>query len=243
MDLSDLSLPDTVQQEGDSLPSSGGYLLDTGVYNMMIEAAYLGESSGGAHSLTLRLKQADGDSTHRETIYITSGRAKGQKPYYVRDGKEFPLPGFSLVNDLCILATGQKLAQHTTEEKVIDVWNRDAGAEVPTKVPMIMALVNQPIKAGIVKKRENKRVQQGTAWVDGPEAREFNEIDKFFAPDGRTVTEQLAGAEAAFIAKWQERFPSDFVSDRFKEVAGAAPAASSAAPAAAATPAVDIFSN
>lgn len=242
MDLSNLSLPDSVQDEGDVLPSSGGFLLDTGVYNMIVEAAYLGESTGGAKNVNLRFKQADGDKTHRETIYITSGRAKGQKPYYERDGKQFKLPGFKLFEELCAIAASSKVSALTTEKKVMEIWNREAGKEIPTEVDMLMPLVGQPVKVGIVRKRENKNIKNSTgAWVPGPEAREFNEIDKFFTPAGCTVTEAAAGVDPAFITKWQERFPSDFVSDKFDDsVAAASPAAASAAPS---TPAVDIFNN
>lgn len=237
MSLENLNLPDSVEEEGDVLPGTGSYTLATGIYDMVCKLAYITESSGGATAVNFRFETPDGSQSHRETIYVTSGRAKGQKTYYTtKDGKQRPLPGFTQANELAIVMTGSKLGGLSTEMKKVKLWDYDAQAEVPTDAKVIMDLINKPVKLGIVLKVENKRINAGTQdapnWVDGPEKREFNEIQKAFNTDGLTSTEILAGnAEPAFLARWEERFPSDYVDDRNWNPAIAEKAAESSEPA------------
>lgn len=219
MSLSDLDLPSDVEMEGDVLPSSGGYLLDSGVHNMIIKAAFLGESSGGAKSLDLRLQTADGSRKLNETIYLSSGKAKGCRTYYERNGKRIPLPGYTLANDLAYVTTETQLTGLDAEKKTIKLWNYEAGEEVPTEVDMIMPLVGKAVKVGVVRARENKPVKDGNKWVPGPELKEFNKIQKFFSSEGLTRTEMLAGnTEPVFLPKWEKQHPSDYIEDKFKPV-------------------------
>jgi hypothetical protein len=91
--------------------------------------------------------------------------------------------------------------------------------------------------------RENKRANQNGEWVDTNEAREFNEINKVFYPDGFSVTEKAAEAdEAKFVNKWTAANTSDYVRDKFKPVAGAPAAGATAAPTVAAAP-DDLFDD
>lgn len=244
MDLNTLALPsDAVADDKDTLPSSGSYTLPTGLYDMIIKLAYIGESKGGAMNVNLRLQDKDGNE-HRETVYISSGTAKGRKVTYTdqRTGTERPLPGYSMINQLCLCATGKSLSQQTTETKTVKIWDYDAKAEVPTEVEVIMSLVNQPIKVGLLEKRENKNVQSSPGkWVPGPEARQFNEIQKTFYPDGRTTVETDANAPAEFIAKWEDKFPAGVLVDSYDPNVGGAAATSTGEVALPPTGAPDIF--
>lgn len=224
----------------DVLPSGGGFILDSNLYPMIVDNAYLDKSSGGAMNMNLHLKIKGGDKrVFRFTVYMTSGNAKGGKPYYVKDGKKYPLPGYTMVDHITKICAGLPVSQISPEKKLVKLYDFDAKSEVPREVPVVTEIVGKEILVGIQKRRENKRVQQGDDWVDGPEAREFNEIAKVFHPDGFTVTEKVAEAdEAAFVKKWKEANPTDYVNDRFKPVAGATPAGI-AAPASEAAAAPD----
>lgn len=232
---------DVQTQEEDVLPSGGGFILDTGLYPMIIENAYFDKSQGGAMNVNLHLKIKGGDKrVFKQTIYVTSGDAKGNKPYYVKDGKKFPLPGYSMMDAICRITTDTPLSQVTTEDKLVKLYDFDAGSEVPREVPVLTALIGEEIVVGMQKRRENKRSNQGGEWVDTNEAREYNEISKVFYPSGHTLTEKKAEGEAEFVNKWKDANPSDYVRDDFKAVAGAgtpgAPAAAAAASTAAAAP-------
>lgn len=243
MSIAALQLEADVEQTNEDVLGGGGFILDTGLYPMIVDNAYLDKSSGGAMNINLHLKKkTGGNQVYRQTIYITSGNTKGNKPYYVgKDGKKHPLPGYSLVNLIHTITTGDPLSQVAPDKKLVNLYDFEAKAEVPREVPVVTAMVGQEILVGMVKCRENKRAQQNGEWVDTNESREFNEISKVFYPDGYTVSEKSAEAdEASFVAKWKEANTSDYVRDSFKPVAGAT--ATTASPTVAAAP-DDLFDD
>ena len=77
--LNTLSKPTNVVSETDTI-GGGSYLLDSDIYDMTIDTAWVGKSTGGAMNVNLVLKS--GNKTLRSTIYITSGNAKGNKTTY-----------------------------------------------------------------------------------------------------------------------------------------------------------------
>jgi hypothetical protein len=245
MSIAALQLEADVESTNEDVLGGGGFVLDTGLYPMVVDNAYLDKSSGGAMNINLHLKKkSGGNQVYRQTIYITSGEAKGKKPYYVgKDGKKHPLPGYSLVNMIHMITTGNPLSQVAPEKRLVKLWDFDASAEVPREVPVVTEMVGQEILVGMHKCRENKRANQNGEWVDTNEAREFNEINKVFYPDGFSVTEKAAEAdEAKFVNKWTEANTSDYVRDKFKPVAGAPAAGATAAPTVAAAP-DDLFDD
>lgn len=224
MSIAALQLEADVEATNEDVLGGGGFTLDTGLYPMIIDNAYLDKSSGGAMNINLHLKKkTGGNQIYRQTIYITSGEKKGKLPYYVgKDGKKHPLPGYSMVNLIHKITTGKPLKDIAPEKKIVKLWDFDTSSEQPREVPVVTEMVGQEILIGMHKVRENKRAKQGDEWVDTNEVREFNEINKVFYPDGFTVTEKAAEAEeAAFVTKWTEANTSDYVRDKFKPVAGA----------------------
>lgn len=226
-----LKVSTDIKPEEDSLPPEGGSFgpLNTNVYPMIIKLAYFSESSGGATALNLHFKNADGSGpVVRQTIYVTSGKKKGKKNYYTTpQGEKRLLPGMALADQLHQLVAESHLADAEVEDKIVKLWNYEEQAEVNTEVKAIMSLINKPIMVGLVKKKENKRVQNDDdEWVDGPDAREFNEVEKFFDTDGRTLTEKNADGEPEFIKAWKKRFPEDHVQDKFKAIEGSSKPAS-----------------
>lgn len=243
MSIAALQLEADVESTNEDVLGGGGFILDTGLYPMVVDNAYLDKSSGGAMNLNIHLKkQTGGNQIYRQTIYITSGKAKGKLPYYVsKDGKKHPLPGYSLVNLIHKITTGNPLSQIAPEKRIVKLWDFEASAEVPREVPVVTAMVGKEILVGMQKCRENKRAKNSDGeWVDTNEVREFNEINKVFYPDGFSVAEKAAEAdEALFVEKWTEANASDYVRDKFKPVAGAPAAAGGATPAPVAAAAPD----
>jgi hypothetical protein len=191
-------------------------------------------------------RKTGGNQVYRFKNCIVSGDGKGNKPTYTKDGKTYPLPGYSQMNQICKIAAGISLGQIEPEKKLVKLWDFDAGAEVPREVPVVTEIIGQEILAGIQFRRENKNAKQGDKWVPTNEPREFNELDKVFYPDGFSVTEKAAEAEEpAFVHEWAKAFPEGTVVDKFKSVAGA-PAAGGGASAPASTAAAapdDLFSD
>jgi len=204
--LSGLKTNETIEAEKDTLGGTS-FIVESGLHDLTIDMAFVGKSTGGAMSLTIHAKNAE--STVRNTLWITSGDAKGNLPYFVnKAGKKQFLPGYSIANSLCLLTIGKEISELETEEKVINLYDFDAGKEVPTKVQCLVDLLGQEVTLGMIKQIVDKNVKDNSGnYVPSGETREENEIDKVFrASDGLTVTEVLAEAtEPVFKNTWSEK--------------------------------------
>jgi hypothetical protein len=114
----------------------------------------------------------------------------------------------------------------------VNLYSYEAKAEVPTKVQMVMELLNKDVIAGIVKQTVDKNVKTDAGYVPSGETRDENEIDKFFrARDGMTTAEIRAQSEkAVFIDTWKAKNGPEFVRNKAKgAVAGGTAGAPKAA--------------
>ena len=239
---------DGLEQTQDRL--GGGYQpKETDIYTGKIKALYAGKSAGGAQSVSLILSLADG-SEYRETFWITN--KKGENFFLNKDDKtkKVPLPGFTIVDDLCLVTTGKPLAEQDTEEKTIKLYDSEAKKELPKAVPMLVEALGLEVSLGIVKVLENKNEKQGDEYVPTAETREVNATDKVFHTETRmTVVEAREGAETAkFWDSWLERNKGNTRDKRTIKngqagTAGApkAAGASAAAPAAGGAPRKSLF--
>ena len=238
--LANLTTDASIEDEKDTV--GGGGVLESGLYNATVTLAYLSTAASGATGLVLQFKTED-DKVIRSTQWVVSGTAKGCKNYYERDGKKNYLPGFLLANSLAKLATGKEISELDTDEKVINVYNAEAKAEVPTKVPMLTELLGKSITIGLLKQIADKNAKgdDGQYHPTG-ETREENEIDKFFHAESKlTTTEIKAGAlTPVFIETWSTKW-TDVTRDRSTKTSGTA-GAPKAKGAASTKPATSLFS-
>jgi len=204
--LENLKTSESIQEQGDVL--GGTYLLDSGLLDSVIDMAYVDESSGGALGVHLIFKGKK-QEVLRQTIYITSGKAKGQKHTYKdKDGNDQYLPGFSQVNALCRLAVGKEISEMVHEEKTVNVYDATLKKEVPVAKQVMVDLIGAEITLGVIRQTVNKQVKsESGAYVPVAEARDENEIDKMFrSRDGLTSAEIIAGeTEAVFKDKWAKK--------------------------------------
>lgn len=241
--LASLKTDDSIIGEKDSVGGSSGPL-ESGMYNAKVSMAYLTKSSGGALGLVLTLKTV-ANREIRQTLWMTSGTAKGCKNYYEnKDGEKQFLPGFNLANALCLLTVGKEVSEMDTETKMVNVYNPEAKAEVPTKVDVVMDLMNQEVIVGLFKQVVDKTVKNDAGVyvpkvnpVTGEnETREENEIDKFFRASDRMTTAEIKAAanEAVFANTWESKWTGK---TREKAKGASANAGVSGAPKAASKPA------
>lgn len=241
--LANLTTDDTIADEKDSV--GGGGVLDSGIYAAKIAMAYLTKATSGALGLVIDLKTEAGKNL-KQTLWMTSGTAKGCKNYYEKDGEKHYLPGFLHANALALLTVGKEISQLETENKVVNVYSYEAKAEVPTKVDVLMDLLNQEIIVGVIKQTVDKTKKNEATGVYEPtgETREENDIDKLFrASDRMTTAEIRAQAEAAtFIDTWSNKWTGQ-VKNKAKGASGTAgaPKAAAGAPAAAKKPTTSLF--
>lgn len=224
--FADLANNTDIQDEERDVLGSSFAIPDTDAYKGTVKVAYITVANSGAKAVNVTIELETG-TTIRETMYVTSGTAKGGNNYYVNGkGEKKYLPGYLTANTLCELGAGKGLAAVDIQEKVLNLYNHDAGKEVPTKVPVIMDLVDKEVMVGVIKVLENKRQKNAAGeYVDTAESRELAEIDKVFYADGFTKTEKAAGqAEPEFVTKWREKW-KDQVKDRRTIKDGVAPQA------------------
>ena len=185
---------DGLQESQDRL--GGISVFSTDIYIGTVKALYAGKSSGGATSVTL-IADLNGKE-YTETLYVTNKDGQNWFANKQDNTKKVPLPGFTVVDDICLIATGEPLAAQETEEKVVKVWDSEAKKEMPKSVPMITAALGKPIALGIQKTLANKQTKVGTDYVPNAETREENHIDKVYHPEMKlTVAEARAGQDVA----------------------------------------------
>lgn len=194
---------DGVSDATDRTGSRGPF--DANLYDATIKLAYGGHSAGGAANATIHL-EIDGRE-HRETIYFT--KKTGETFYMDKDGKtKQPMPGFTILNDLCLMASEIPLLEQEFEEKVINLWNYEAKKEIPTTVQMMTGILNQKVKVGLLKEIDDKNAK-GSDGVYRPtgEKRTSNRIDKVFHPEtSKTIPEYRANIEeAVFVHAWTKQ--------------------------------------
>lgn len=201
-----LKKQDDVQEEGDVIRGS---VMETNVYNFTIDTAFADQSDGGAAFMRLSLVSDEG-RTLSQTIYFTSGDAKGNSITYDVKGKDKKptgekkyLPGFTIASDIHEHVTGEPLADMVTEGKLVKVWDNKAKKEVPQEKAVLINLLGKQIKLGVQEQIVIKQVNNDGVWVDTNETRKQNEIVKVFdAETNQTSDEKQTDTEAEFMDKW-----------------------------------------
>lgn len=190
--------------------TGGGFTLETGVYQGKVKVAYAGKSAQGAASVTV-IFVSDSGKELRETVYVTS--RTGQNYYHPKnkDGsrdttKKVPLPGFTIIDDLCLAITGKPLCEQSTEEKVVKMWDKDAKAELPKNVQVLDELTEGVVTLAIWKNLENKSEQRGDVFVPIADTRDTNNIEKVIHTEsGMTIVEARDNLDATFAKTWGEK--------------------------------------
>lgn len=188
-----------------------GGLLDTGVYDAVVDKAYVTTSKGGALALNVVLDIQG--RTVRQQFWMTSGTAKGGKNTYTdKNGKEQYLPGFNMADALALLTAKEHIGNLKAQDKIISLWSSEVQKEVDTEVKMFTAMLGNPVKVCLEKQIVDKTAKDASgAYVPNGETREQVEVVKFArAKDSMTVTEIMNRAEEAFyVHSWEEKFAGE----------------------------------
>jgi hypothetical protein len=190
-----------IEKATDSL--GGGGVLDSNIYPFQIKTIYLGSSKTAAVSATVVGKLENG-SEFKTTQWIISGNSKGNKPYYERNGKKYPLPGYTVIDDICQIVTGTSLGDIEMEEKTVKIYDFELGKEVPTEVDCICDVEDGEVFLAVIKQLEDKTEDDGAGGrsVIVGESRETNEVAKVLNADGATLLEVKDAAEIVWKDKW-----------------------------------------
>lgn len=180
----------------------GGYQpFETDVYTGKTKLVYGTKSNGGAQGLVVHI-DCNGRE-YRETLWLTSKQGNN---YWERDGKKFPLPGFTVADELALVLTNKPLAEQDSEERVIKLWNPETQKEEPTPVQVLPAMMDKEAMVAIEKSlvNVNKKNPSSGNYEPTADTRNENNIVKVFHADSkRTVPEIRAGEEdPTFHDEW-----------------------------------------
>lgn len=208
----------------------GGYQpLDSGAYTGKIKGVYITTSKSNAMAANLVL-DLDGRE-YKETLWITN--RNGENFYKSKSGHKIGLPGFTILNDLCLVTLNKELRELDTEPRVFKVYDPESKGEVNREFPTIVDLSGKEAIFGIIRQVVNKTVKDASGnYVPSQETKDENVIEKIFhEPTHKTVNEAVAGKEEAeFFDKWLEK-NKGVTRDRTKKVEGAAAQAAERKPA------------
>ncbi len=224
--LANLKSDDSIQNERDTVGSGG--VLDSGLYKVTIGLAYVTIAESGAQGLVVHGKSAANHEI-RQTFWMTSGTAKGSHNYYLdKDGNKQYLAGFIQANALALLTLGKEISEVEIEKKVAKIYSKEAKAEVPTEVQMVVEMIGKEAIFGVIKQTVDVTKKNDATGQYEPtgESRSENEVDKIFrASDNMTVPEIRAQADtASFHQTWEEKWKGQ-TRDRRKKGSAATPVA------------------
>lgn len=215
-----------IQTEGleEATDRVGGFTtLDSGIYEATVTLAYVGKSqSSDAQSITVHY-DVSGQEV-RETYWISNKNGEVSYPDKKDKTKRHPLPGFTSVEDLCLLTTGFPLQEQDVEEKVVMLYNFEERKELPQNVPVLVDLLGKSVTLGVIKQIVDKQAKDASGvYKNTGETRQENVVDKFFHTESRkTVTEVKTNQpEAVFIEIWGKKNTGE-TRNRSKGVEGTA---------------------
>jgi len=206
--MSEWELPKNVETQSIERVG-GGFAWESGVYDATVKMVYLNQSASEAVSFNVILEKSGGNfSELRENFWIKSGKAKGNKTYYTKDGKDYPLPGYSIANSMCVAITGESLSKcmESAEKKTVNVWNPELKKEAPTERPVIMSLVGKPVKVAVHQVIEDRQAKNDKGeYVSTGTSRTVNQCKFFGNAEGKTAEEITNGEPAARFDKWAQK--------------------------------------
>ena len=204
--MSEWDLPKNVQTQSIERVG-GGYAWESGVYDATIKMVYLNQSASEAVSCNIILENSAGKEL-KESFWIKSGKAKGNKTYFTKDKVDYPLPGYSIANSMCVAATGESLSKcmESIEKKTINVYNPELRKEAPSERPILTGLLNKVIKVAVHQVVEDKvsKAANGQYEPTG-ESRTVNQCKFFGNTEGKTAEEITSSSDATMFDNWSAK--------------------------------------
>jgi hypothetical protein len=206
--MSEWELPKSVETQSIE-GTGGGFTWESGVYDATIKMVYLNQTASEAQFFNVILEKNSGNTAElRENFCIKSGKAKGNKTYYTKDGKDYPLPGYSIANSMCVAVTGESLPKcmESGEMKTVKVWNPEQKKELPAERKVVMSLVGKPIKVAVHQVIEDRTAKTANGeYAPTGLTRTINKCKFFGNTEGKTAEEIQKGESATKFDKWAQK--------------------------------------
>lgn len=176
---------------------SGVFTVDSDIYDLTIDMAYLDMSQNEAKRFHLHVVKPEKNISLKFSFTLSTNKFNGKRNYYIdqRTNKKKALPGYSQVNAISMLSVGIGLGDLKQVEKTIKVFDYDLKKEMPVNKPVFTELLGKPITLGIKKeivnvKKQNKKTKK---YEPTAKTRTINEVDRVFrTSDHLTIAEAKA---------------------------------------------------
>lgn len=203
--------------ESDSL---GGFSQpDTGIYKGTLSRIFGDEYASGAQYLYLEI-ETDKKQTQVHRILVTN--SEGSNTFVnKKSGEDQVLPGYAMIDSLCIVTLGVPLTAVDWEEHEMDVKVDGKDVKEVRQVPA--GLWGAPVLFAVEKTFRNKQEKgDDNKYYNVNERVEQSEITKFFQVETQqTATELINEAAPDFINKWKNKHLDEngvgITADRYKE--------------------------
>lgn len=223
--FSKLNTNTDLEESIDTLGGGGSFTVPSDIYELVIKQAYGHVAASGAMAVHLELGVTGRENPYSETIYVTN---KNGENFYTRNGKNFPLPGFSIIEDICLITTGSGLSEQPHEDKLVNIWDFESSKFIPKERPVLVDLIGKKFSGGILEIRENKTAKNQSTGKYEPinEERIINNLQKVWDTDSQlTVFEARNDKDPEFWDAWIDKYAGN-LQDKYKEVKGGAAAGS-----------------
>jgi len=230
--MSEWDLPKNVQTQSIERVG-GGFAWESGVYDATVKMVYLNQSASEAVSCNVILENSEGKEL-KESFWIKSGKAKGNKTYFTKDKVDYPLPGYSIANSMCVAVTGESLSKcmESVEKKTINIYNPELRKEAPSERPVLVGLLNKVVKVAVHQVIEDKVAKSPSGQYEPTgESRTVNQCKFFGNTEGKTAEEITSNADATMFDKWAAK-NTGTVLDKTTKAKGNSAAAIMGSPAA-----------
>jgi hypothetical protein len=214
-----------VEQAEDRL---GGFSVhETDAYPATIKNAFLSKSAGGAEAINFEFDLGGGKLfspqvwfTNKAGEFTFQQKDRSKNPVKNDDGtpKLSYLPGYTILNDVCLVASGMSFTDEdfSIEEKMVSVYDSDQKKKVPKSMMVLTDLLGKKVGLLINKVMENKSVKSGNDYVPTAETRDVNEIAKVFDLESQRTVLEATNAQKAekagdnvqppmYVAAWLEK--------------------------------------
>jgi hypothetical protein len=189
---------------------------ESDIYQAELKMAYAGKAGSGANFIQIIAKLTDLEGRdageYREQLYITSGTEKGGKCTYEKNGKEYFLPGYTVINDMLLMTCGETIPTAVFEEKMVNVYDYDEKKEITKSVMVAINALGGKFAVAIQKAEEDKSKKEGNDYVPTGETRFTNSIEKIFhdelhltvveAEELQAKGKDVSAEEAVFWGAW-----------------------------------------
>lgn len=210
-------------EEQEDRVGGGRKVQPTNIYLATVNALYAGEADSGAQYVEMVATLDESGVEYRERFFITNKKGENFFVDKQDSSKKRALPGFTLIDNLCLLTTDKPLCEQDTEERTFKVYNSKEKKEINTPCEALTDVMGQKVYLGIKHEIRN-------GYKDGKDTndkREENTVsDVFHAELKLTVLEARQGKDTAeFFDAWLDtNVPNgeSRVFDRWKEIKGAA---------------------